>query len=102
MEDDTERKARSGANRAHAVPHVHSVIASASFDGTVACRKDHDFPLRRGQNLCARLRPRPLFDEQKLTAGKIAVRPAEKSGELQRKGQGSINILMKAVVIPGT
>src|SRR5215831_8012063 len=45
MEDDAESEARTGANRTHAVPHVDSVIASASFYGTVPRCKDHDFTL---------------------------------------------------------
>src|SRR5437016_5016782 len=102
MKDDAESKARTRMNRAHAVPHIDSVIASASLYGTVLRCKDHDFALLGGQDLTARLCPRSLFHEQKLTTGKIAVRPAEEGGELQRERDRSIDILMKAVIIPST
>jgi hypothetical protein len=46
--------------------------------------------------------PRSLFHEQKLTTGKIAVRTTEKGGELQRERDRSIDILMKAVIIPSS
>jgi hypothetical protein len=70
--------------------------------GAVPRRKNDDFTLHRSEDLTTRLRPRPLFYEQKLATGKITVRPAQESRQLQGEGDRSINILMKAVIIAGT
>ena len=76
------------------MPHVDSVIASASLYGTVPRRKDYDFTLLRRQGLAARLCPRSLFHEQKLTTGEIATGLSQEDGELQRERDRPIEILM--------
>ena len=88
-------------NRAHTMPSVYPIVSSGSLHGSVARRKDDGLSLLGGQHFTTGLGARALFHEQKLATGKIPLVTAEKHGELQRKRDVPIEVLMEAVVPSG-
>jgi hypothetical protein len=64
------------------MPHLHPMIPSCAGSGTVTSGKDDDFSLLWGNSFAARLSAWPLFEQEELAAGIIAVVFAQKAGEL--------------------
>src|SRR5438105_14846068 len=71
VEDDAEGVALAGAQAADAVTHRHPVGAAGALDRPMVDREDHRPALLQRHDFAARLRPRPLLDQQELTAGKV-------------------------------
>ena len=54
--------------------HRHPIRAARAFDRPVVHREYHRLALPQRHDFAARLRPRPLLDEQELAAGKVLAR----------------------------
>jgi hypothetical protein len=80
------------------VTHLQTVITSSANSGPLARSEDDDLALLRRDRLSTGLRPWPLLDEEKLAAGVIDVAPAQEAGELEGKGDRSIEVLVQAVI----
>ena len=80
------------------MPHDDAVSAAAAGDGTLAGREDDARSLLDRERMPARLRARPLLDEQEFAAAVIDVASAQGEDHLQRERQVAIEILMQAVV----
>src|SRR5258708_23624361 len=74
------------------------MVSSCSRRRTIAVREDYSLARIERDRLAARLRTRALLDEQQFPAFEIAPAPAERAGELKRKGNLAVQILMQAVV----
>src|SRR5262249_38397713 len=101
VEDDAERHARAGADRADAVSHDDAIEAAASCDGTMARREDDASAPLDGERVAARLRTGTLFDEQEFAARGVEVELAQDEDDLQRKREVAVEILMEAVETAG-
>src|SRR5215471_15996096 len=99
MKDDAERVTLAGAQAADAVAHRHPIRAAGAFDRPMMDRKDYRFALSQRHDLTARLRPRALLDQQKLATAKVDLGCAEQHGQLQRKYQGAVQILVQTIVV---
>src|SRR2546428_5614734 len=98
VKDDAERHARARTDCTDAVSHDDTVGAAAARDGTLAGREDDARSLLDRERMPARLRARPLLDEQEFAAAVIDVASAQGEDHLQRERQVAIEILMQAVV----
>src|SRR6202030_1893941 len=81
--------------------HVHAMESARSRGRTIAVREDNSLAFIERDRFTARLRARPLLDEQKFAAFEITTTPAERAGELERERDLAIQILMQAVVSAG-
>src|SRR5207237_8124728 len=68
VEDDAESVTRPAMDRAHAMTKRGAVPAARALQGTVAGGEDDELALLRRDRLAARLRARPLLDEQEVSA----------------------------------
>src|SRR5262249_51270144 len=68
VEDDAERVAQAARDTAHAVAHRGAVDAASPLHRAVSGREDDDLALLGGDRFAARLRPRPLLDQQEIPA----------------------------------
>src|SRR5262249_61330198 len=82
------------------VPHGDAVVAPRAGDGTLARREDDAVALLDGDGVPARLRPRPLLDEEKLAA-RIRAARRQRDDDLQWKRDLAVDVLMEAVVAAG-
>src|SRR5437773_8334428 len=101
VKDDAERVARAAMNAADAVAQCRAIPAARALDGTVARREDHHLALHGGDDLAARLRARPLLDEQELAPVVVDAGPAQEARELERKDHVAVEVLVQAVVPAG-
>src|SRR5919108_2144685 len=98
VKNDAEGVASTRSDAAHAMAHVQAVITPSAGSGPVACGKNDDLPLFGRDRLPTRLRQWPLLNEEKLAAGVIDIASTQKTGELQRKGDLPIEVLVQAIV----
>src|SRR5262245_7540203 len=101
VEDDAQREAQAAVNPAHPVSHGRAKVSARAGDGSMPGREDDDLALLRPDGLPARLGPRPLFQEEKLSSVVVFARAAQEARELQREGHRAVEILMQAVVASG-
>nr|WP_259997150.1 hypothetical protein [Leisingera sp. M523] len=99
MEYDAKRVPCTAVQPAHTVAHVYAIGALGPAHRSVAHGKDHGVTLSQGQDLGPALHARALLRQHELTADEVPARLREKDGNLKRKQQFSIDILMKAVVV---
>src|SRR5579883_204991 len=99
VEDDAQREAPAGQQPAHSVPQVHAVPAAAAANGAIARGEDDRLALFQRRRLPARLRPRPLLQQQELAAGVILASPAEGERHLDGEGHVAVQVLVQAVVV---
>jgi hypothetical protein len=99
VENDTEGRAPSAPNTAHAVSHVDAVDATSARHRTLM-NSEHDrvTPLQR-HDFDARLHARTLLRQDKLTALELASGLRQQNSDLQRENVFAIEILMQAVVV---
>ena len=98
VKDHAHRIAHARGNRTYPVAHIHAMKSSRSGRRTIAVGEDYSLALVECDRFAARLRPRPLLDQQEFAPFEIAPAPAECASELERKCKLAIQILMKAVV----
>src|SRR5712691_10241721 len=79
VKDDAERVARAAMNAAHPVAQRRAIPAARALDRTMARREDHHLALRGCDDLAARLRARPLLDEQELASVVVDAGPAQEA-----------------------
>src|SRR5207249_2476614 len=101
VEDDAEAQALAGGHPADAVAHGHAVGAARAHHRPVAVREDDRLAALEDDDLGARLRARPLLDEQELAARVVRAAAGEHAGELEGKGERAVEVLMQAVVAAG-
>src|SRR5947207_4315838 len=101
VEDDAERVALARPQAADAVAHRYPVGPAGAFDRPVVDRENDRLALLQWHDFAARLRPRPLLDEQELAAGEVLLRLTEQHGQLQREHQIAVQVLVQAVVVAG-
>src|SRR5437016_6994807 len=101
VKDDAERVARAAMDAAHTVPQRRAIPAARALDGTMARREDHHLALHGCDDLAARLRARPLLDEQELTSVVVDAGPAQEARELEWKDHVAVEVLVQAVVSAG-
>src|SRR5258706_8722460 len=75
MQDHPEGEALAGPEPADAMAQRHPVGAAGALRRPVVDGEDHRLALDQRHELAARLRPRPLLDQQELAAGEIDARP---------------------------
>src|SRR5260370_12493767 len=102
VEYDAERVTLARPQAADAVAHCHPVRSAGAFDRSMVDREDHRLALLQRHDFAPRLRPRPLFDEQELAAGKVRLGVTEQHRQLQRKYEVAVQILVQAIVIAGS
>src|SRR5579862_3098769 len=101
MKNDAKRVALAHPKRADAVAYVDTIEPARPLDRTIAIGEDDAFALIHRDRFAARLRARPLLDEQEFAALKIALAPAQHRCELERERDVAIQILMEAIVTAG-
>src|SRR5579864_8295657 len=98
VKDDAEGVAGAAVHAAHAVLHVHAIVASRAANGPVARGENDRLALIGVDDFGFRLRARLLLDEQKLPAFPVAALLAQKEYHLQRKSDLAVDVLMETVV----
>src|ERR1700722_1690514 len=101
MENDAEGAATAGADSADAVPLIEPVPAARAARRPMIDRENDHIALLQRHDLDPRLRARPLLEESELAAGEILAGAAQEKGCLKRKDEGTIEILMQAVIAFG-
>src|SRR5690348_10485452 len=94
VEDDAEAQALAGGHPADAVAHGRAVGAARARHRPVAVREDDRLAALEDDDLGARLRARPLLDEQELAACVVRAAAGEHAGELEGKGERAVEVLM--------
>ncbi len=89
--------AAAGADRAHAVAHRGRRPASRRPDGPVPGREDQRPTLADRRHGGPRLRPRPLLDDDELTALVVPAGPVEADHDLQREHELAVEIAVQGV-----
>ena len=84
---------------ADAVAHGDAIGAARALGRTMMHREDHRLALCERHHLRARLGAWPLLDQHEFTAGEILAGRAQQDGQLQRKHQRSVEILVQAVEV---
>src|SRR5262250_364815 len=98
MKNDAESVPRPPRDRAHAVTHRRPVPAARAARRSVSGGEDDHLTLLGGDRLAPRLRARPLLDEEEVAALVIHAPTAEERGDLERKGDVAVEVLVQAVV----
>src|SRR5881628_240397 len=101
VEDDAEAQALAGGHPADAVAHGRAVGAARARHRPVAGWEDDRLAALEDDDLAARLRAWPLLDEEDLAARIVRPPPAEHAGDLERKGERAVEVLVQAVVAAG-
>src|SRR5437667_2146493 len=101
VEDDAEAQALAGGHPADAVTHGGAVGAPRPRHRPVAVREDDRFPALEDDDLGARLRARPLLDEEYLATRVVHAPAGEHAGELEGEGERAVEVLVQAVVAAG-
>src|SRR5262249_57466212 len=76
------------------------VEGGGPLDRAGSGREDDDLALLGGDRFAARLRPRPLLDQQEIPALVVDAAAAQEARELQREHHVAVEILVQAVVAP--
>ena len=100
MEDHAESKSATRSEPYSRGAALILIIASASWTGRCRVARITISPCS-GASTSPRIVSAVAVPRAETHRRKIAVRPTEEGGELQRERDGSIDILMKAVIIPG-
>jgi len=98
VEDDTGRVAAPRPEATHAVPQIDSIDAARSVHGPVVNSEDHRVALPQRNYFWARLHSRPLLGQDELAASKVPAGLRQQDGDLERKGQFTVEVLVEAVV----
>src|SRR5262245_65557193 len=101
VEDDAQREAQAAVDPAHPVSHGRAKVPARAGDGAMPGGEDDDLALLRPDGLTARLGPRSLFQEEKLSSIVVLARPAQEARELQREGHRAVGLLKQAIVASG-
>ena len=101
VEDHTEGVPLAARKPADSMAHPEAVRAARAPAGTVRRGKDKDLALLPRDDLAPRLRPRPLLDEEELTALVVDIAAGEEAGQLQREGDRAVEVAVQAVVAAG-
>ena len=95
VEDDPERGAAAGGDRAHPVAHADAVVAALAGVRPHLRREDHERAARRGQHVGAALRARALLHQHELAALVVGagldstVSDLEREVRRRRRGPGA-------------
>ena len=81
------------------MPQAGAVKAAAAFHGTIPRGEYKDLPLLGGDDFRFRLSPGLLFYDDEFAAFVVRSGLAQKAGQLQRKGDGSVYILVETIEI---
>src|SRR5680860_964671 len=101
MEDDPERRARSGRQGADAVAHRRAVVAAAAARRSLASGEDEERDRAQVLHMGSALRPRPLLDQHDLAALEVVAGAVEHRDDLEGEGDVAVEILMKRVPAAG-
>src|SRR5436309_1553845 len=101
VKDDAERVAGAGGDATDAVAHGDAMPAAVAARRPLARGEDHQLTLLGGDRLAARLRARPLLDQQEVATLVVDAPAAQEAGDLQWKGDVAVQILVQAVVSAG-
>lgn len=101
VKDDAQREALPRAKRADPMFQVSSVEPARAANGTVTGGKDDGLTLLCGYDHDARLHARSLLYQCELTSRVVSLPLAQEKGELERKRDCTIEVLMQAVEITG-
>ncbi len=78
--------------------HLGRRESARTGDGAIAVGKQDAFPGFESDGFAPRLHARPLLDQQELPPREIGSGPAQQAGELDRKGDGALEVLVQSVV----
>jgi len=99
VEDDPERMAMAGAQRADAVAEIDAIGAAHALHRPAVDREHHRIAFLQRHHRRARLHSRALLGQHEFAPFKILVGLAQKDCDLERKDMLAIDVLVKAVVI---
>ncbi len=85
---------------ADTMPHGDAIGAARALHRPVIDGEYDPFPLLERHHFDAGLQARSLLGQDEFAAGEVNEGAIEKEGDLQRKMQLAIQILMKTVIIP--
>src|SRR5579872_614039 len=94
VKDYAEGVALAHAQGADTMANIDAIVSTRPAHRTVAIGEDDALALVHRNGYATRLRARSLLDEQKFAALEIAIAPAQHAGELKRKCDIAIQILM--------
>ena len=80
---------------------VDAVVSLRASHGPVVDGEGYRVPLSKRHDLDAALHAWPLLGEGKLTAREIFLGLGQQHGDLDRKNELTIKILVQAIVVPG-
>src|SRR5690349_5759948 len=101
VEDNSQRIPAAIVNPADSVTHIDPVKAARTPDRPIARGEYDRRTLFEHHRIASGLRARPLFEQQKFSAGIVCTMAAQHKGELQRKGDFAVKVLMHAVITAG-
>jgi len=84
---------------AHSVPQAGPVKSVAAFHGTMSRSENKSLPALGDDNFSFRLCPGLLFHNYEFTAFVVNAGLAQKTGQLQREGNGTVHVLVETVEI---
>ena len=97
--DHAEGETNSAFQPTHAVAQANPIESAAAFYWTVSRRENENLSSLGGDDFGSRLGTRLLFDDHEFSALIVGAGLAQNAGQLQRKRNRSVYVLMETVEI---
>src|SRR3984957_18885322 len=101
VEDEAQGVAAAGADRADAVADRSGGPATGAAHGPVSGGEDQAVTPRQRHAGTSRLGPRPLLDEEELTAGVVGSVLIKPDDDLEREDQVAEQVAVQGIPVPG-
>ncbi len=99
MKNDAERPAAPRPDAAHPMPQIHPIPPAGAPHRALVDREDQAVTLAQGNHHRPRLHARTLLHQYEFAAGEVGIRGRQQHGQLERKDDLAVQVLMQTVVI---